>query len=197
LDEFETIAKKLRAKRATLGGEEPTLDPELPDVVKLLEGLGIKTLLITNGHILNEKLIERLDEAGLSGTQISIKAYDDEIHQLYTGQTNKSVLANFRILAKTRIKLIAESILIPGLVRESEIERISEFIASVNPAIPYRIDGFIPFNGVPWKRPSPEEVTSAAQMARKHLWIVYYLHCKTGHGKREVLNIYPPKKDDT
>jgi pyruvate-formate lyase-activating enzyme len=197
LDEFETIAKRLRAKRATLGGQEPTLDPELPDVVELLEGLGIKTLLITNGHILNKKLIERLDEAGLSGAQISIKAYNDDIHRLYTGQTNKSVLDNFKIVAKARIKLIAESVLIPGLVEGSEIEKIAEFIASVNPAIPYRIDSFIPCNDTPWKRPSPEEMTTAAQMAKKHLWIVNCPNFETVHGKSEAVNVYPPIRNDS
>ena len=191
LDEFETIAKRLRVKRATLGGGEPTLDTELPAVVELLEELGIKTLLITNGHILNGKLIERLEEAGLSGAQISIKAHDDYIHRFYTGQTNKSVLENFKILANTRIKLIAESILIPRLVQESEIQRIAEFIASVNPVIPYRIDGFIPLKDTPWKRPSPAEMTRAAQIAKKHLLIVNYLNFEIAQGKSEAVNIYP------
>jgi pyruvate-formate lyase-activating enzyme len=191
LDEFETTVKRLKVKRATLGGGEPTLDPELPDLVELLEGLGIKTLLITNGHILNGKLLERLEKAGLSGAQISIKAYDDFIHRFYTGQTNKSVLENFKILANTQIKLIAESILIPGLIEESEIERIAEFIASVNPAIPYRIDGFIPLSDTPWKRPSQEELSRVAQIAKKHLWIVNYLNFEIAHGKSESVNIYP------
>jgi pyruvate-formate lyase-activating enzyme len=195
LDEFEIIIKRLRVKRAVLGGGEPTLDPELPAVVELLEGLGVKTLLTTNGHALNEKLIGKLEEAGLSGIRMSIRAFDDAIHRSYTGHTNKLVLKNFRTLAKTRIRLIAESILIPGLVEGNEIEKIAEFVASVNPAIPYRIDGFIPFNDAPWKRPSREEVTKAAQLANKHLWIVCCLHCETGHGEREVINIYPSRRD--
>jgi pyruvate-formate lyase-activating enzyme len=190
LEEFEGIIKKLRVKRATLGGGEPTLDSELPDVVEFLEGLGIRTMLLTNGYVLNEKLIERLRKAGLSGVQVSIKAYDDGIHRLNTGKTNKLVLAHFRILAKSPIRLIAESVLIPGLIEEDEIEKIAEFVASVNPVIPFRIDGFIPSKNVPWRRPSSDEVMQAVRLAQKHLWIVSYLNRETLNRSKAV-NIYP------
>lgn len=193
LSEFGIIVKKLNVKKAVLGGEEATLDDELPDVINLLTGLKIKTLLTTNGHILNEELIEKLEEAGLSGARMSIKAYDDGIHRVYTGQTNNSVLKNFRILSESRIKLIAESILIPGLVEQNEIERIAEFIASINPAIPYRVDGFLPFHLSTWRSPSPEEVISTAEVAKKHLWSVYYLHCATGNNEK-ITSVYPPIK---
>jgi len=196
LSEFKTIVRRLNVKRAILGGEEPTLDEELPDVIDMLNGVGIKTLLTTNGHILNEKFIKELEEAGLSSTRMSIKAYDDGIHRFYTGQTNKSVLDNFRLLSKSRIKLIAESMLIPGFIEQDEIERIAKFIASINPAIPYRIDGFVPFHDAPWRSPSPKEVIRAAQTAKRHLENVHYLHCETGHKKRKVINIYPTIKDD-
>ncbi len=194
LSEFETIVKKLNVKRAVLGGEEATVDEELPNVIDLLTGLGIKTLLTTNGHCLNEELIEELEEVGLSGTRMSIKAYNDSIHRVYTGETNKSVLKNFRLLSESRIKPIAESVLIPGLVEQNEIERIAKFIASINPAIPYRVDGFLPSHHAIWRSPSPEEVIRAAQIAQKYLWCVHYLHCATEHHEREVFSVYPPIK---
>jgi pyruvate-formate lyase-activating enzyme len=193
LSEFKTIVKKLNVKRAVLGGEEPTLDEELPDVIDLLNDLDIKTHLLTNGHILNKKFIEKLEEVGLSSTFISIKAYDDSIHRFYTGQTNKSVLNNFKLLAKSRIKLMVESVLIPGLIEPDEIERIAKFIASVNPSIPFRIDGFIPIHDVPWRSSSSKEVIRAAQIAKRHLENVYYIHIDTEQ-KGQVINIYPTIK---
>ena len=195
LDEFEKIASRLGVKKATLGGGEPTLDPELPDIVDILESLSIKTLLLTNGHCLDRKLIVELEEAGLSGAQISIKAIDEAIHRLYTGQTNRQVLENFRGLAKTSIKLIAESILIPGLVEADEIERIAEFISTVNPAIPYRIDVFVPVGGASWRQPMTKELVEAVQTAKKHLLIVTYLSYEEGHGMTESINVYPQIKD--
>jgi pyruvate-formate lyase-activating enzyme len=125
---------------------------------------------------------------------MSIKAYDDSIHRVYTGETNKSVLNNFRLLSESRIKPIAESVLIPGLVEQSEIEKIAKFIASINPAIPYRVDGFFPSHRATWRSPSPEEVISAVEIAKKHLWCVHYLHCATVNNERNVLSVYPQIK---
>ncbi|MBE0512958.1 radical SAM protein [Candidatus Bathyarchaeota archaeon] len=195
LSEFKTVVKKLNVKIAILGGGEPTLDEELPDVIDLLNGLDIETRLLTNGHILNEKFIEKLEEVELSNTCISIKAHDDSIHRFYTGQTNKSVLDNFKLLAKSRIKLMVESVLIPGLIEPDEIERIARFIASINPSIPFRIDGFIPIHDVPWRRSSPKEVIRATQIAKRYLENVYYIHSDTEQ-KGQAINVYPIIKDD-
>jgi pyruvate formate lyase activating enzyme len=194
LPEFTSIAEKLALRKAVLGGEEPTLDPELPNIVATLSSLGIKTLLTTNGHALNPDLLQKLEEAGLSAIRMSIRAFNDDIHRIYTGQTNSQLLKNFASASKTRIKLIAESIVIPGLVNQNEIARIAEFIADINPAIPYRVDGFMPFNDVPWRSPTPEEVDEAAQTALRHLWFVNVLHCETGHKTREVISIYPTEQ---
>jgi pyruvate-formate lyase-activating enzyme len=141
----------------------------LPDVIDILTRYGIKTLLTTNGSNLNERIMEKLEEAGLTSVRVSIRAYDENIHKIYTGQTNRQVLNNFKLLAKSQIKLSAESILIPGLVEYDEIERIAKFIADVDPDISYRIDGFVPFHKAPWRSPSLEEVIMAAEIAKRYL----------------------------
>jgi pyruvate formate lyase activating enzyme len=191
LSEFRAIAEKLPVKKAVLGGEEPTLDPELPDVVTVLSNLGIKTLLTTNGYALNGKLLRKLEKAGLSGIRMSIRAFDDGIHRKYTGKSNKRVLRNFEEASKTRIRLIAETIVIPGLVDKAEIARIAQFVSDISPAITIRVDGFLPFNDVPWRSPTPQEVDEAAQEALRHLWFVHVLHCETGGKMREVISVYP------
>ncbi|MGQ9718854.1 MAG: radical SAM protein [Nitrososphaerales archaeon] len=193
LSEFRTIVKEINVKRAVLGGGEPTLDKELPNVIGMLNALDVKTHLLTNGYILNEKFIEKLKEAGLSSIYVSIKAYNNDTHRFYTGQTNGPVLDNFKLLSKSRIKLMAESVLIPGLIEQDEIERIARFIASIDSSIPYRIDGFIPIHDAPWKSPSQEEVIKASKIAKRHLENVHYIHSKTKI-KGEVINIYPKIK---
>ncbi|MGB9659010.1 MAG: radical SAM protein [Nitrososphaerales archaeon] len=193
LNEFRAIVKEIDVKRAILGGGEPTLDKELLDIISMLTALDVKTHLLTNGYILNENFIKKLEEAGLSSTYVSIKAYDNDIHRFYTGQTNEPVLDNFKLLSKSRIELMAESVLIPGLIEHDEIERIARFIASIDPSIPYRIDGFIPISDTPWRAPSPEEVIKASEIAKRHLENVHYIHSET-KTKREVISIYPKKE---
>lgn len=190
LSELESLVKGLDAEKAILGGAEPTLDEELPKVIQLLSNLGIETHLTTNGYLLNRKMVRKLDEAGLSSVCISIRAYNDYVHRFYTGRSNRPILDNFKLVSKSGIKVMAESILIPGLVELDEIERIARFIADIDPFIPYRIDGFMPFDNVPWRSPSPEEVIKAVQVAKKYLKCVDCVH-KGMRFRGEAINIYP------
>ncbi|MEM3571892.1 MAG: radical SAM protein [Candidatus Bathyarchaeia archaeon] len=193
LSEFKDIIKGVDVREAILGGGEPTIDKELPNIINMLNALGVKTRLLTNGYVVNEDFIKKLEEAGLSSICVSIKSYDDNIHQFYTGRSNEPVLNNFKILNKSWIELTAESILIPGLIEDDEIERIAKFIASINPSIPYRIDAFIPIDNAPWRAPSLEEMIKALKIAKRYLKKVHYIYSKTKiEGK--VINIYPKNK---
>ncbi|MBS7655585.1 radical SAM protein [Candidatus Bathyarchaeota archaeon] len=193
LSEFKDIIKGFDVKKAILGGGEPTIDKELPDIINVLNALGVKTRLLTNGYLINEDFIKKLEEAGLSSICISIKAYDDDIHQFYTGKSNKPVLNNFKILDKSQIELMAESVLIPELIEYNEIKRIAKFIAGIRSSIPYRIDAFIPINDASWRAPSLEEVIKASKIAKRYLKKVHYIYNKTKI-KGEVINIYPKIK---
>ena len=68
--------EKLRAFRTwmvCLTGGEPTLHPELPRLVGMLRDMGFRRRqLITNGYRLGDRLIEELNDAGLTDLQISI-----------------------------------------------------------------------------------------------------------------------------
>lgn len=191
LSEVKTIIEKLNVKKAVLGGGEPSIDRELPHLIRMFNDLGVKTILLTNGYILDEEFIRRLEDAGLDETCVSIKAYADRLHIFYTGKSNKQVLSNFSLLNnKSRITLRAESILIPKLIDQYEIEKIARFIASVNKSVPYRIDGYMPIPNTQWSRPSPQEVLVAVQMAKKHLENVSCIHSEM-EVKGDAINIYP------
>jgi pyruvate-formate lyase-activating enzyme len=190
LEEFKILIKELNVEKAVLGGGEPTIDEELLNIIRLLKTFNVEAHLLTNAYILNKKFIKKIEEAGLSSICVSVKAYNDSIHQFYTGHSNKQVLRNFKLLGKSKIKLMAESVLIPGLIEKSEIEKIAKFISNVDSNIPYRIDGFIPINNVFWKAPSPNDVVKAVQKAEKYLKNVYCIHSKT-EIKGKAINIYP------
>ncbi len=50
----------------TLAGGEPTLHPDLPEIVRYVASKGIAPHILTNGHALDPALLGRLREAGLS-----------------------------------------------------------------------------------------------------------------------------------
>lgn len=176
LSDLHDLLGSLNAKRAVLTGGDPTADDELVSVVKLFTDAGIATVLFTNGDLLNEGLIQKLDEAGLGEVYVSIKAYSDSVHRQFTGHSNKRSLENFKLLKNSRIKLGAGTILIPGLVDVDEIEGLAKFIGGVDPNIPLRIAAYMPIPGTPWRSPTKDEMMKAAQMASRYLKNVHYSH---------------------
>ena len=150
-------------------GMEPTLDPELTELAELLQKESRSyNVLLTNG--LKLVSLPHIDEVVLS-----IKAYHDELHQAYTGVSNKAILKNFVKIYASGKKLLVESVIIPDCIDYPEIEGIAEFIASVDKTIPYRIDAYFPAGDNPWRRARPEEVAQAVTTARKHLDNVFCL----------------------
>ena len=153
-------------------GQEPTVDPELPGLVKILhDTLNTQNILLTNGFYL--PALEDIDEVVLS-----IKAWDDRIHQQYTGVSNKRVLRNFGSLYQRGIKLQLESVLIPEYIDCPEIEKIAQFIASTDPYLPYRIDAYLQVWGNPWRQPTVQELDKAVDRAKQYLYNVSRLKNK-------------------
>jgi pyruvate formate lyase activating enzyme len=172
LEEVMSILRKLDINQVIFMGAEPTLDPQLPPLAEALHReFGSHNTLLTNGFILAR--LDHIDEV-----VFSIKAYNDRLHRHYTGKSNKKALENFIKLYQSGIKLRTESIFIPGYIDYLEIESISRFIGQVDRSIPYRIDAYIPIGDSPWRRPTPEEMRKATEIARRYLDNV---SCLTGN----------------
>lgn len=71
-----------------LTGGEPTLHPNLTDIVRYASGLGMKVMLVTNAGILGRHKIDSLHEAGLSSFIISVDAASRERHEANRGLPN-------------------------------------------------------------------------------------------------------------
>ncbi len=182
LQEVMKILQGLAVRTVVLMGAEPTTDPELPQLAEAIhKEFGSYNILLTNGFILAD--LKDIDEV-----VFSIKAVTDSLHRHYTGKANKKALENFVKYHQSEVKLRAESVFIPEYIDCPEIEKISTFIACIDKSIPYRIDAYIPIGGNPWRRPNPEEMEKATSIARKHLDNV---SCLTGkeEPKFEVLRV--------
>ncbi|HEY3705615.1 MAG TPA: radical SAM protein [Terracidiphilus sp.] len=55
-----------------ISGGEPLTHPDLDDIIRRMRGTGAIAGMITNGYLLNQERIERLNRAGLDHMQISI-----------------------------------------------------------------------------------------------------------------------------
>lgn len=168
IDKIKEILRRLDVRSVHFLGGEPTINPDLPELARFAhEELNAYTKIgHSNGSNMPPKHID--------GISISIKAYTNSLHMDYTGVSNHSVLNNFVNIYKSGIRLDASSVFIPGYIDCDEIEKIAEFVAGVDPKIPYHIIGYIPVPGAPWRAPIKEEVEKAAKVAKKHLMNVTY-----------------------
>ena len=170
LDEVMDAVRGLKKVRyVILMGAEASLDPGLPNLVKLLhEEFNSHNILLTNGM----KMISLRD---IDEVVFSIKALNDRLHRDYTGKSNRQALKNFVSMHKLGIKMNAESILIPEYIDFDEIERIARFIGGIDKNIPYRIDAYLPVQNNPWRRPGRDEIMMAVKRAGKYLKNVSFI----------------------
>jgi pyruvate formate lyase activating enzyme len=82
--------------------------------------------------------------------KFDLKAWDDNLHLVLTGASNRYTIENFAYLASLVEErpsppfLIASTLLVPGYIDEAEVEAIARFIAELNPEIPYSLLAFYP-----------------------------------------------------
>ena len=169
LEEVKEHLRGLDIKYVILVGTEPSIDPALPEVTRMLkEDFGAYNMLLTNGMKLTD--MTHIDEV-----MLSLKTLDEDIHLDYTGRSNQKVLDNLKKIYRMGKKLQVETVLIPGYIDEYQIEKVARFIAGIDPEIPYRIDAYFKVPGCHWPDAGNEEVERAAELARKHLRHVSYL----------------------
>ena len=88
---------RLGTANIEISGGEPLLHPDLDELIRHIRGTGALAGLITNGYLLNEKRIERFNDAGLDHLQISI----DNVTPDDTSNKSLKVLdGKLRMLAK-------------------------------------------------------------------------------------------------
>lgn len=184
LDEVMRRLQGLSIDKVLFIGTEPSLDPELPALCKALhEQYNSYNIILTNGAKLTD--LTYIDEV-----VFSLKAYSEDIYRDFTGKSNRGTLANFATVYQSGTKLQAECLLIPGYIDAEEVERIARFIASIDPNIKLRIDGYFPVNGYPWPAATAGDVAEAAQLANKHLNNVCSLTADIAQVGEKPIRIY-------
>jgi organic radical activating enzyme len=72
LHDLETLEKNQEVQTVSIAGGEPTLHPELVEVVELVHGRGHRVSLVTNGLLLTDELLGNLKLAGLDIVMIHV-----------------------------------------------------------------------------------------------------------------------------
>lgn len=131
-------------EEVVITGGEPTLDrPYLVELISCLKESVAWIVLDTHGYFLDAGYLQELIQAGLREVMFDLKAWDAQLHEWYTGYSNRPILANIRA-AYGKVKLVVSVVYIPGVVDDREIERIAEFVAGIeqDEPIDFRINRF-------------------------------------------------------
>lgn len=163
INEIKHVLKGLDIERVHFVGGELTTYPHLFRLCDFTRHeLDVYTKIgHSNGYNLPPDSVDAIS--------VSIKSLSRDFYRKYSGKSNKPVLENFEISYQNGVYVDASSVLIPGLVETREIEKISKFIANVDPQINYHITGYIPVPGNTWRSPTRDEMENAKNVAEKHL----------------------------
>ena len=158
-------------------GGEPTTNPELPGLLAFCKReLGVTTRL---GHTNGSGLV--LDN--LDGSNVSFKAFDDDLHREYTGHSVSQSLDNFRRSYEAGLQLKASTVFNPDFGGVQQVEKVANFVGGLDRRIPFHILGYIPVPGVPWRRPRDDEMQQAVAVAQRHLDTVTFSHLTSEQAK--------------
>jgi pyruvate formate lyase activating enzyme len=134
------------------GGDPASQMPHALAAGQRLAAKGVTVCWETAGTA-HPKLLDRAVELSLASggcVKFDLKAYDEVLHVILTGGSNRQTLENFS-RAALRFEerpdpplVVASTLLVPGYVDAEEVGRIARFIANLNPRIPYALLAFAP-----------------------------------------------------
>jgi len=177
-------------------GGEPTKDPDyLISLIRGLRKLGVNKIGIsTNGHRLDRDLVDMLKSLSVDYIKLDLKAYTDEIHKWYTGESNINVLRAIKLLHAYGLNFYVRTIFIPNIVDIPEIENIAKFLSGVDKNILYRLYQFAPeqLDVKPSRSPTEEEMLKAYDAAKKYLNNVEFFVYPRTFGASAYKTAYDP-----
>ena len=78
VNELADVAARMGCVQVSLGGGEPAMRDDLPDIVRAFQSRGMNTRVLSNGVALTRRKIQRLIDAGLREVSVSLDSLDPE-----------------------------------------------------------------------------------------------------------------------
>ncbi len=142
---------------------EPTIFFEFAyDCCLLAHEQNLKNVFVSNGYM-GEKVTRKLAPV-LDAINIDIKAFSDDFYRKICGARLQPVLENVRLMHELGVWVEITTLIIPGLNdSEAELQQIADFIASIDPAMPWHVTAFHPTYKLTDRPATPVESLQKAQ----------------------------------
>jgi len=155
----QIIADAVAGRSATIAYTytEPTIYFEIAvDTARIAVKRGIKNVFVSNGYMSPECLQEIFPD--LHAANVDLKAFSETFYKEQCGAKLAPVLKTLEIMNEMDIWLEVTTLLIPGLNDSSEeLRQIAQFLADLNPDIPWHISRFHPTYHLTHIPPTPPE----------------------------------------
>ncbi|RME32272.1 AmmeMemoRadiSam system radical SAM enzyme [Candidatus Woesearchaeota archaeon] len=113
------------------------------DTAKLAHEHGIKNVFVSNGYETAEAFA--FIEPYLDAINVDLKSFRDAFYRTHCGARLKPVLDTIKRVAKSKVWLEVTTLIIPGENdSDEELTQIAQFVANLNPEIPWHISRFFP-----------------------------------------------------
>lgn len=163
------------------------------DTAKLAKEKGVKNIIVSNGYINKEPLIELCKV--IDASNIDFKAFNDRFYKEICSGSLKPVLEALKILKKNKIWLELTYLVIPGLNDDQkEIEKACIWIKeNLGKEVPLHFSRFFPMYKMLDKPITPiKTLLKITNIAKDYLDYVYIGNIKTQTGE----NTYCPKCEE-
>jgi pyruvate formate lyase activating enzyme len=123
---------------------EPTIFFEYAyDTAELAHEEGLKNIFVTNGYMTVEAL-EKI-QPYLDAANVDLKSFDDGFYRRVCGARLQPVLETIEAMHQRGVWVEVTTLLIPGLNdSDQELEQIAQFLAGIDPDIPWHVSRFTP-----------------------------------------------------
>jgi len=151
---------------------EPVISYEhVYHVCKMARDNGLKNVLVTNGYINPEPLMELLPY--IDAMNIDLKSFNDDFYKKICKGRLEPVKRTIEIAAKhTHVEIT--NLIIEGLnSSEEEIEELALWVSSVDKSIPLHFTKYFPSYKMDLPETSYDVLLRAKNIAKKYLYYVY------------------------
>ncbi len=145
------------------------------DTAKILQELGLKTVVVTNGYVTEEiagKVLPYID-----AVNIDLKGFTDKYYKKLGGDL--LTVKKFIKLAASQCQVELTTLIVPGENdTKEEMQALSAWIAKVDNEIPLHVSRFFPsYNMVNIEATPITQIYALAKAAKKNLLYVYTGNC--------------------
>ena len=143
-DQIVKEALDFRSATISYTYTEPTIYFELAvDTARLAVSKGLKNVFVSNGYMTEECLKDIFPD--LHAANVDLKAFSKSFYKEQCGAKLEPVLKTLELMKEMGVWLEVTTLLIPGLNdSDEELKEISQFLANLDPNIPWHISRFHP-----------------------------------------------------